>query len=356
MPDTIEFVGIQTIQSGAITFYVFRVRGDVLARIAIVRRLEEDPEAGIQRGVSEQHVQAIIKAMLGDVPFPDNMVADLHGDWIHEGGILLANDGQSVAGRLATVEMIDGQHRLLALQRLVETGQKSTAASYTFTVHATLNGGDDLRAQLFNMQRRRMSVDRTHDIMLRARHSDFTNDTERGAFALATALNVRGNSPLKGKIFFGERSGANGHSRISKEMFPLRAIIAALRPIVSNHKGPMSAFDPKEREQIVVDLFRSAAETFTYFLKPKHTLGQTLGINALLAILSKNGEFHLRVLQAAGGNRREAYRQGTMTMVLRDGQRFQWKPRSDIMFRAHASPYAIATRFNEFLQRHTQKD
>ncbi|MCR4313860.1 MAG: DGQHR domain-containing protein [Candidatus Uhrbacteria bacterium] len=351
MQEIIEFGGVQTAQSGAITFFIFHVRGDVLARIAVVRRLEEDGDAGVQRGAKEQHVQAIIKAMRGDVPFPENMVANLGGDWIHEGGILLANDGQTAAGRLATVEIIDGQHRLIALRRLIEKGEETTAASYTFTVHATLNATNDLRAQLFSMQRRRMGVDRTHDLMLRARHNDFTNDTEKGAFALATALNVRGDSPLKGKIFFGERSGTNNRNRIPRGMFALRALTAALRPIVSDRNGPMKAFSMKDREQIVVDLFRSAAETFTNFLKPEHTLGQSLGINALLAILSKTGEFHLRLLQTANGDRREAYRQGAMTVVLRQGQRFQWKPRSDIKFRAFASPYAIAERFNEFLQR-----
>lgn len=352
----LEFSAVKVVHSGNLKLFSFSVSGEVLARFGRPIPLEDDPVHGVQRLSSRQQIRKMKESMREGIPFPDNIVANLGGDWIvDEADNRLVGDANSHRGdQLSFFEIVDGQNRMFALKELIEGGETAVAARYEFTVVASLNADDKTRRMLFLVQTMRKPVERTHALALTAANKAFRTDTERFAWELVLALSVREDSVLNGKIFFNQRHGANGRARVPDGMLPVTALYQYARGITSKAgDNALKRLDQEQRLLATLNMFAATQKAFpTLFLIPEHTLGQPLGICAIMSLLSSDGELHVRLARLEPSDEIKAYSAANITRVLKQANKFRWTPRSDVKFRDMRSPGGIAERFNRFLRTH----
>ncbi len=357
--DVIELPEVRTRKGGGgVTFYDFHLDAEKLAELGQVIRYEDDTESGIQRGRKDRHVEAIAKAIREGVPFSDSITVNLTGKWIYDEdlGELLGEVGRN-GDVAAYIELIDGQHRMLACKLLMESGDKDdlkAVRGVVFTVMAVRNADDKLRRQLFRQQDLRMGIDSALALVIRAKDGEFRNDTERNAWNMAIRIN-EADGPMKGRIMFEESRDSKGHKTEKPGHFNIRSLMSALKSATSNSKSSILAqYSLEEREQVVINAFSAMNHCFSRFLNPKHFLGETIGICTIIVLMSKDGEIHNRVARLSDRDSTvlEMYSVENLQKVFHVAaqKKFRWKPRSD-KGRYQINPYDIAERLNNFIRR-----
>lgn len=327
------------VKSGDHTLFLFKVSAKELAQRGLIPRLADDKVHGVQRQQRDVQIKGIVEAMRKGVPFPEGLILNLMGEqWLPMGNQLVGDDQERF-------HVLDGGHRQIACKQLFDAGEYDVLERYEFPATAVLRASVEVCRMLFRLQDERLHIDSGHMLALRAADGAYHNDNEKAAYALAHALNTRDDSPLKGRIRFGDR-GVEG---TGTELVHIGSILVMLKTIVGK-KSPFAAMDPAVREQIVVDYFRAFGAVYMNFLNPEHILGQPLGLCALLIVLgNRDHRFHGEVRERRPEGATVAYTVGTMESVFKIGGRyFHWSPRKDGPAKQR-NPSSLATRFHEFL-------
>ena len=352
---THEFKGVQEIVSGNLNLLMFRIAGSDLVIQGIPCRLAEDPETGVQRQIMEKHVVKIVDAMRAGTPFPESVALNLVGDWVQEGDTLLADQKIGEDGKpVAWIEILDGQHRMEALKRLQVAGEKDVVEKYSFSAVAVVNGSADVRREVFLSQTRRRALDATHVANLSAKHGQFKQTLAADAYALAEALNMRDDSPLKGKIDFSEQVGRRSSYVGRYGIFHYSAMRTFMVMIVGRTVSDNTLYgvDQADRINIAIDFLRAIESSFPNFLQKKHYLSTETGINTLLCILRNPGHFHMELAKLSKPDQKqvEYYTYDNFLEVLTRGTKFVWY-RSGSKIHASKTPAHTAERFNAWLNK-----
>ncbi len=276
-------VRAQKTSQGGLSFYLFLIPSNKLLDISYVVRRSEDSKEGIQRIASPERLSEIARFIneAKDVIFPNNLIVNFDKDIIFrpdkdkptEGDLIIPNQKH-------TVQIIDGQHRLLGL----EVSRKSIPLiAVGFTKLDLVQ-----RAQMFltiNSKQKGINTSLIYDLFGITRSG---KSVELLAIDIGKFLNSDADSPFK------EMVKLTDARKKGKESLSLAAFVTAVKKILINKNVPFASLDYHQQVLTLKNYFQAVKNLFkTQWGVRGYILTKTLGFNALMRVFPK---VHLRCI------------------------------------------------------------
>lgn len=323
-----------TLVQGNVTFLLFGMSALAFATMASPKRFSEDPENGVQRDLIESQVNGFMATMRAGDPIPSAVVVNLTG-WIVESGQVVGIEGDSF------VECLDGQQRGEAVNRLIAAGEEHVAARYSVPVMAVMDASDDLRRALFMSQVKARHISREHAATMRYKSGDYPSVYNEESGRVAGLLDSRDDSPLMGRVHFGDLLRGPRNSAVLPEgkWVTFASLERTVLEAVVGRRAVGASLSSEGRVQFAIDLLSAAKECYPTQFEPGGALRTAFGIRALFLLAARKESGFRTRLQDAGCAKAE------MLRLMRMVPRFHWAAREGSM----RTPASVVARFNERL-------
>jgi DGQHR domain-containing protein len=297
------------VQQGNNSYYVVTVPASVLQSQHVIRRLDHDP-SGVNRLLNQARCLDIAQAMVDSVPFPDSITVHIDSPRVRNGELAITSGTE--------MEIIDGQHRVVALSLLSE----DELQRWSFTCHVYHNLDLRKKQALFFSQTEREGIAPQIKLSLQHKLGLFKTERQQTAYQMAIALNEDGRSPLADLINTTERLYARAGDKALKQRSSLPAghyDIIGVYNIIQKALGKNSVLAGMAEDKvlnILIWTFRAAEATWkTTWTDELSSLRSLAGIATLVEL--HNEPLFLACL---GGE----YTYTNIQQVLKVGRRFRW--------------------------------
>lgn len=351
--EDVTFSGVQEIVQGDTNFYAFVINGADLLEIAVVKR-HGDHVHGVQRHLRKAQVRKYAQDLVGGALFADAIITNLAGDWAYGTGQLMGERNPK-RGKLAELEILDGQHRVAALELIRDEHGIEMVRKFNFSVVAVMRASDRQRAEIFLGQAARLGMDRNLAGALTHQLGQYRSDTERHTYGALTRLNMDPNSPVRDMIVFGDSVTAEGKKVKATGRYPARSLYTNLLSVFSERKTStclLKQYTPKEREQIVLNAFIAMSRANRLFAHEGTSGATLLAITTLLAFLSSHRNVLMRMITESPNatNPELTFSVEAFERVFSYSRRFQWAARERAQDRKRPnSPHEVAQRLDNYI-------
>lgn len=242
-------------------YMVVVIDGETLAQQYRVRRYKYDHGAGVNRILDDNRTLEIAESMQAgnSLVSTDNLVLHLEGKYRRKlGKLLLTNE--------SILEVIDGQHRTLAVE-LLEPAQRR---KWAFTAHIYVNLTHEQKLKLFFQQTLRKPIHTAMSLQLKAQLGQFSNSKEELCYRCCEIINTDERSPLKGLVDFDEpeyaaggrkQLSAAGRVQTAPGHVTLSALMRILRTLYTK-RSPLYGFNLEQLSNVLLWTLQAAKATW----------------------------------------------------------------------------------------------
>jgi len=215
----LAFVKVET---NRMTFFMCKLKGNVLAKVSYVaRRRETEEEGAVQRILNRSRIAGIKDYLLNGGFFPNNLILN----FVKPENLQFSDSTFSLTVEDRIAQIIDGQHRIEGLKDAIK--EKPDIGEIEYPVIFTINLSTELCAELFisiNTEQKTVPKSLIYDLygLLSVGSRDFSIDR---AADIADKLNTQENSPYFGYIKFPSSKKFKGGIQLSTFVNYLRPLV-----------------------------------------------------------------------------------------------------------------------------------